>query len=53
MFPKGKHVYGTLQIENKIDNDPVIAKELTAMKNDNSTVMRGNMMVVPLSLIHI
>ena len=48
MFPKGKHVYGTLQIENKIDNDPVIAKELTAMKNDTSTVMRGNMMVVPI-----
>lgn len=47
-FPKGKHVYGTLQIENKIDNDPTISKELTLWGQGGSTVMRGNLLVIPI-----
>ena len=45
-FPKGKHVYGTLQIENKIDNDPTISKELTLWGQGGSNVMRGNLLVI-------
>lgn len=47
-FPKGKHVYGTLQIENKIDNDPTISKELTLWGQGGSNVMRGNLLVIPI-----
>ncbi len=54
-FPIGKHAYGTLQIENKIDNDPDISREITLWSQGGSSVMRGNMMVVPLnqSLIYV
>jgi len=47
-FPKGKHVYGTLQIENKIDNDPNISRELTLWGQGGSNVMRGNLLVIPI-----
>ena len=48
-FPTGKHVYGTLQIENKIDNDPAISKEMTLWNEGGSTVMRGNLIMVPIA----
>lgn len=47
-FPQGKHVYGTLQVENKIDNDPDISKEITLWSQGGSSVMRGNMLVIPI-----
>ncbi len=46
-FPKGENVYGTMQIENRIDNDPNISKELTLWNQGGSNVIRGNMLVVP------
>ena len=54
-FPIGKHAYGTLQIENKIDNDPDISREITLWSQGGSSVIRGNMMVVPInqSLIYV
>ena len=54
-FPQGKHVYGTLQIENKIDNDPDISKEITLWSQGGSTVMRGNLLVIPIknSLVYV
>ncbi len=54
-FPVGKHAYGTMQIENKIDNDPEISKEMTLWSQGGSSVMRGNMLVIPLknSLIYV
>ncbi len=54
-FPKGKNVYGTMQIENRIDSDPAISKEMTLWGQGGSNVIRGNMLVVPVdgSLIYI
>lgn len=46
-FPKGENVYGTMQIENRIDNDPAISKELTLWNQGGSNVIRGNMLVIP------
>lgn len=46
-FPKGENVYGTMQIENRIDNDPHISKELTLWNQGGSNVIRGNMLVIP------
>jgi uncharacterized membrane protein (UPF0182 family) len=47
--------YGTLQIENRIDNDPQISSEMTLWGQGGSTVIRGNMLVVPIknSLLYI
>lgn len=54
-FPVGKHIYGTLQIENKIDNDPDISREITLWSQGGSSVMRGNMLVIPIknSIIYV
>ena len=54
-FPKGKNVYGTMQIENRIDSDPNISREMTLWGQGGSNVIRGNMLVVPIddALIYI
>ncbi|MBQ3054008.1 MAG: UPF0182 family protein [Clostridia bacterium] len=54
-FEIGKHAYGTLQVENKIDNDPDISKEITLWSQGGSSVMRGNMLVIPIenSLLYV
>ena len=54
-FPKGKNVYGTMQIENRIDSDPNISREMTLWGQGGSNVIRGNMLVVPVedALIYI
>ncbi len=54
-FPKGENVYGTMQIANRIDNDPNISKEMTLWGQGGSTVTRGNMLVVPIeqSLLYV
>ncbi len=54
-FPKGKNIYGTQQIESRIDNDPIISKELTLWSQGGSNVIRGNTLVVPIekSLLYI
>ena len=54
-FPKGENVYGTMQIENRIDTDPAISREMTLWGQGGSNVIRGNMLVVPVenSLLYI
>lgn len=54
-FPKDINVYGPLQIENRIDSDTTIARELTLWGQGGSKVVRGNMMVVPIenSLLYV
>lgn len=54
-FPKGENIYGTLQVENKIDNDPEISREMTLWGQGGSTVIRGNMLTIPVknSLLYI
>ncbi|MCD8048693.1 MAG: UPF0182 family protein [Clostridia bacterium] len=54
-FPVGRTVYGTLHIENKIDSDADISKELSLWDQGGSTVMRGNLLAIPIadSLIYV
>ncbi len=46
-IPKSDTVYGPMQIENKIDNDPDISREMTLWGQGGSTVIRGNLLVIP------
>ena len=54
-FPKGKTIYGTLHIENKIDNDPNISKEISLWNQGGSKVIKGNLLVIPVknSLLYV
>lgn len=54
-FPAGRTVYGTLHIENRIDSDAAISKELSLWNQGGSTVLRGNILVIPIadSLIYV
>lgn len=47
-FPKQSLVYGPMQIEARIDQDAVISKDLTLWNQQGSSVIRGNLIVVPL-----
>ena len=46
-FPKNQTVYGPMQIENRVDNDPDISREMTLWGQGGSNVIRGNMLVLP------
>lgn len=48
-FPAGRTVYGTLHIENRIDADADISKELSLWNQGGSTVLRGNVLVIPIA----
>ena len=47
-FPKQSLVYGPMQIEARIDQDADISKDLTLWSQQGSSVIRGNLIVVPL-----
>ena len=47
-FPKNYNIYGPLQIENIIDNDSEISKELTLWSTGGTDVLRGNLLVIPI-----
>ncbi len=46
-FPKKQLVYGPMQIEARIDQDPEISELLTLWSQKGSNVIRGNLMVLP------
>ena len=48
-FPKQKLVYGPQQIESRIDQDPTISQQLTLWGQAGSSVIRGTLLVVPVS----
>ncbi|MGM9552107.1 MAG: UPF0182 family protein [Clostridia bacterium] len=48
-FPSGRTVYGTLHIENRIDADADISKELSLWNQGGSQVLRGNVLVIPIA----
>jgi uncharacterized protein len=54
-FPKKELVYGPMQIEARIDQDPVISQQLSLWGQRGSQVIRGNLLVIPIenSLIYI
>ncbi|MDI3280553.1 MAG: UPF0182 family protein [Bacillota bacterium] len=47
-FPKRKLTYGPIQVEARIDQDPVISQQLTLWNQRGSRVLRGNLLVIPL-----
>lgn len=46
-FPADTTVFGPAQIEARIDQDPVISEQFTLWSQAGSTVIRGNLIVVP------
>jgi uncharacterized membrane protein (UPF0182 family) len=47
-FPKQELVYGPLQIEARIDQEPVISSQLSLWNQRGSQVIRGNLLVIPI-----
>lgn len=47
-FPKQKLVYGPMQIEKRIDQNTEISKELTLFDQQGSSVIRGNLLTIPI-----
>jgi uncharacterized membrane protein (UPF0182 family) len=54
-FPKQRLIYGPMQIESRIDQDAVISSQLTLWERQGSSVVRGNLMVIPVkdSLLYV
>ncbi len=54
-FPHARQVYGPIQIESRIDQDPSISRDLTLWNQQGSQVIRGNLLVIPIanSLLYI
>jgi len=55
LFPKDKQVYGTSQIEARIDQDPYISQQLSLWNQRGSNVIRGNLLALPVkdSIIYV
>lgn len=47
-FPKEKRILGTQQVETKIDQDPILSQRLTLWDQRGSSVIRGNVLVIPI-----
>jgi uncharacterized membrane protein (UPF0182 family) len=46
-FPNQSSIFGPAQIEAQIDSDPIISAQITLWNQSGSTVVRGNLIVVP------
>ncbi|MEJ2688468.1 MAG: UPF0182 family protein [Deltaproteobacteria bacterium] len=47
-FPKEKRILGPQQVETKIDQDPFLSGQLTLWDQRGSTVIRGNVLAIPI-----
>lgn len=54
-LPKSGQVFGPQQVQARINNDPVIAPQLTLLDQRGSKVIRGNILIVPIeeSLLYV
>ncbi|MCK8827199.1 UPF0182 family protein [Natroniella acetigena] len=54
-FPKGRQVYGPMQIESRIDQHEDISQQLSLWDQRGSRVIRGNLLVIPIgqSLLYV
>lgn len=54
-FPKQSLVYGPMQVEARIDQDTNISQQLTLWNQRGSSVIRGNLLVIPIkdSLLYV
>ncbi|MFN8637654.1 MAG: UPF0182 family protein [Chloroflexota bacterium] len=46
-YPKERLIFGPLQVEGRIDQDPTISSQFTLWSTAGSRVIRGNMLVIP------
>jgi uncharacterized membrane protein (UPF0182 family) len=49
-FPKQRLIYGPMQVESRIDQDPIISQQLSLWNQRGSQVIRGNLLVIPMDL---
>ncbi len=47
-FPKDRLVYGPMQLEALIDQDSEISQQITLWSQSGSTVIRGNLLAIPI-----
>ncbi|MBI2247276.1 MAG: UPF0182 family protein [Armatimonadetes bacterium] len=47
-FPKDRLAFGPMQVESRINQDPVISQQLTLWNQEGSRVIRGNLLVIPM-----
>jgi uncharacterized protein len=47
-FPKKKLIFGPMQIEARIDQDPEISKQFSLWSQGGSQIIRGNTLVIPI-----
>lgn len=54
-LPKQRLVYGTEQIEARINQDPVISQQISLWNRDGSRVVQGNLLAIPIenSLLYV
>ncbi len=54
-FPKDQLIFGPMQIEARIDQDTDISEQLTLWSQKGSSVIRGNLLVIPIdkSLLYV
>ncbi|MCC5597830.1 UPF0182 family protein [Nostoc favosum] len=54
-FPKERLVYGTEQIEARINQDPVISQQISLWNRQGSRAIQGNLLVIPIeeSLLYV
>ncbi len=54
-FPKGKLVYGPMQVESRIQQKPDITEAFTLWANRNTKVIRGDLQIIPIenSIIYV
>ncbi|MHC1631743.1 MAG: UPF0182 family membrane protein [Methanotrichaceae archaeon] len=48
-FPKDQLTFGPMQVEARIDQDTEISEQLTLWSQKGSSVIRGNMLVIPIN----
>jgi len=55
VFPKEKNIYGPRLIDARIDQDPIISRQLSLWNQRGSTVIRGSLLAIPIeqSLIYV
>ncbi len=47
-FPKERNVFGPMQVESRISQEPTISQQLTLWNQQGSQVIRGNLLVIPM-----
>jgi uncharacterized membrane protein (UPF0182 family) len=48
-FPSNTTIFGPAQVEALIDQDPIISSQITLWNQSGSSVIRGNLLVVPIA----